>query len=399
MSLLSSTGTVLKNSSNTGTTPEAINNVALLAGTYYVNVAAGTRVNDASYTLSKTIKYCTTDKAANDYKTALDISNLDNWVGFGDAADFYKLTMTNAGTLTLGLTGLTGNADLSLLSSTGMVLKSSSNTGTTSEAINNVALLAGTYYVKVAAGTSVTDASYTLSNTIKYCPTDTAANDYATAKDIKAGVDNWVGFGDSADFYKLTMTNAGTLSLDLTGLTGNVEMSLLSSTGTVLKSSANTGIANEAINSVSLLAGTYYVKVATGFGVNDAYYTLSDLEKYFPLDNAGSTQATAKLVDAPTQTGWVGFGDIDDYYRFDLANTAQETLRLHDMTGGNADLTLYDSKGTMLQKSANTGALEDTITRNLAAGTYYARVTAVSGNIDYKLDFSKKDIVSGMLAS
>ena len=52
-----------------------------------------------------------------------------------------------------------------------------------------------------------------------------------------------------------------------------------------------------------------------------------------------------------------------------------------------------------LQKSANTGALEDTITRNLVAETYYARVTAVSGNIDFKLDFSKKDIVSGMLAS
>jgi len=50
-----------------------------------------------------------------------------------------------------------------------------------------------------------------------------------------------------------------------------------------------------------------------------------------------------------------------------------------------------------LQKSAKTGALEDTITRNLAAGTYYARVTAVSGNIDYKLDFSKKDGY-GMLA-
>ena len=398
LALLNSAGTALKTSSNTGTAPEAINNVALLAGTYYVKVAAGFGVNDATYTLTNTIKYCPTDKAANDYKTAQDISNLDNWVGFGDAADFYKLTMANAGTLTLGLTGLTGNADLSLLSTTGTVLKSSSNTGNTSEAINNVALLAGTYYVKVAAGTSVNDASYNLTNTIKYCPTDKAANDYATAKDIKSGVDNWVGFGDTADFYKLTMTNAGTLSLDLTGLTGNVDMSLLNSAGTVLKSSANTGITNEAISNVSLLAGTYYVKIATGFGVNDAYYTLSDLEKYFPLDNAGNTQATAKLVDSPTQTGWVGFGDSDDYYKFDVANTTQGTLRLHDMAGGNADLTLYDSKGTMLQKSAKTGTLEDTITRNLAAGTYYARVTAVSGNIDYKLDFSKKDIVSGMLA-
>ena len=69
------------------------------------------------------------------------------------------------------------------------------------------------------------------------------------------------------------------------------------------------------------------------------------------------------------------------------------------MAGGNADLTLYDAKGTQLKKSASLGTLEDTITSTLAAGTYYARVTAVSGNIDYKLDFSKKDIVSGLLAS
>ena len=401
LSLLSSTGTVLKSSSNTGTTSEAITNVALLAGTYYVKVAAGTSVNDATYTLTNAIKYCPTDIAANDYKTAQDISNLDNWVGFGDAADFYKLTMANAGTLTLGLTGLTGNADLSLLNASGIAVKTSSNTGNTSEAINNVALLAGTYYVKVAAGSNVNDASYALSNTIKYCPTDTASNDYKTALDI-SNLDNWVGFGDAADFYKLTMTNAGTLTLGLTGLTGNADLSLLSSTGTVLKSTSNTGIADEAITNVALLAGTYYVKVAAGSSVNDATYTLSNTVNYFPgdtSDKAGNTIAAAKLIDAPAQTGWVGFGDTDDYYRFDLDAAAQGTLRLHDMAGGNADLTLYDAKGTQLKKSASLGTLEDTITSTLAAGTYYARVTAVSGNIDYKLDFSKKDIVSGLLAS
>ena len=401
LSLLSSTGTVLKSSSNTGTTSEAINNVALLAGTYYVKIAAGTSVNDASYTLTNNIKYYPVDRAANDYKTAQNISNLDNWVGFGDAADVYKLTMTNAGTLTLGLTGLTGNADLSLLSSTGAVLKISSNTGTTSEAINNVALLAGTYYVKVAAGTSVNDASYTLTNTIKYCPTDTAANDYKSAGDI-SNLDNWVGFGDAADFYKLTMTNAGTLTLGLTSLTGNADLSLLSSTGAVMKSSSNTGTTSEAINNVALLAGTYYVKVAAGTSVNDASYTLVNTVNYFAgdtYDKAGNTIAAAKVVDSPTQTGWVGFGDSDDYYRFDLTTPAQGTLRLYDLSGGNADLTLYDAKGTQLKKSANSGTREDTITSTLAAGTYYARITAVTGNIDYKLDFSKKDIVFGMLAS
>ena len=401
LSLLSSTGTVLKTSANTGTTNEAINSVSLLAGTYYIKVAAGTNVNAASYTLNDTIQYYPVDAAANDYKTAQDISSLDNWVGFGDAADVYKITMTNTGMLTLGLTGLTGNADLSLLSSTGTVLKSSSNTGTTSEGINNVALQAGTYYVKIAAGTNVNAAAYTLTDTIKYCPADTAANDYKTALDI-SNLDNWVGFGDAADVYKITMTNAGTLTLGLTGLGGNADLSLLSSTGTVLKTSANTGTADEAISGVSLLAGTYYVKIAAGTGVNDASYTLTNTINYFAgdtYDKAGNTIAAAKVVDSPTQTGWVGFGDSDDYYRFDLTTAAQGTLRLYDLTGGNADLTLYDAKGTQLKKSANTGTLEDTITSTLAAGTYYARVTAVTGNIDYKLDFSKKDIVSGMLAS
>ena len=401
LSLLNSAGTAIKTSANTGITNEAINNIALLAGTYYVKVAAGFGVNDASYTLTHTEKYTPVDTGANTWQTAKNIDDgVDNWVGFGDVADFYKLTMTNAGMLTLGLTGLTGNADLSLLSATGGVLKTSSNAGIASEAINNVALLAGTYYVKVAAGTSVNDASYNLSNTIKYTPADKAANDYKTAQDI-ANLDNWVGFGDTADFYKLTMNNAGTLSLNLTGLTGNADLSLLNSAGTAIKTSANTGITSEAITGVSLLAGTYYVKVAAGYGVNDASYNLTNTVSYFPCDTydkAGNTIATAKLVDAPTQTGWVGFGDTDDYYRFDLATAAIGTLRLHDMIGGNADLTLYNAKGIQLKKSANLGVLEDTITSTLAAGTYYARVNAVSGNIDYKLDFSKKDGY-GMLAS
>ena len=401
LSLLNSAGTVLKTSAKTGTADDSISNVLLLAGTYYVKVAAGTGVNDANYTLSHTEKYTPTDTGANTWQTAGDVSNLDNWVGFGDAADVYKLTMTNAGMLTLGLTGLTGNADLSLLNSAGTALKTSSNTGTTPEAITNIALLAGTYYVKVAAGYGVNDASYNLTNTVKYCPADKAANDYKTAQDIST-LDNWVGFGDAADFYKLTMTNAGTLTLGLTGLTGNADLSLLNSAGTAIKTSANTGITREAINNVSLLSGTYYVKVAAGYGVNDASYNLTNTVSYFPgdtSDKAGNTLATAKLIDAPTKTGWVGFGDTDDYYRFDLATAAIGTLRLHDMTGGNADLTLYNVKGIQLKKSASLGVLEDTITSTLAAGTYYARVNAVSGNIDYKLDFSKKDIVSGMLAS
>ncbi len=408
LSLLDAGGKVLKTSATKGTASEAITNVALLSGTYYVKVAAsdsgkGTAGN-TNYVLGDTITYYPTDKAANDYKTAADIAVLDNWIGFGDAADCYKITLTGAAALSLNLTGMTGDTNLSLLDAGGKVLKTSATKGTANEAITNVSLLSGTYYVKVAASDSgkgtAGNTNYVLGDTITYYPTDKAANDYKTAADI-ATLDNWVGFGDAADCYKITLTGAAALSLNLTGMTGDANLSLLDAGGKVLKTSATKGTANEAIENVSLLAGTYYVKVADGTGVNAAAYTLANQISYFAgdtTDKAGNTIDAAKLIDGPTQTGWVGFGDSNDYYRFDLATSADGTLRLYDMAGGNADLSLCDVNGKLIKKSSNTGTLEDTLTSTLAAGTYYARVNAVSGNVDYKLDFSKKDIVSGMLA-
>ncbi len=404
LSLLNAKGAVLKSSAGKGSASEAINDVSLLAGIYYIKVAAadggaGT-VNNTYYTLNNAVDYFPVDTAAKDYNSATDIgAGVDNWVGFGDAADFYKVVITDFAVLTLGLSGLNGNADMTLLDAKGKALKSSANTGINPETIS-AGLAQGTYYVKITPGAGVNDAAYTLTYDEKLCPADKAGNTLLAATDIGAGADNWVGFGDAADFYKVVMTDTGILTLGLNGLNGNADMTLLDAKGKALKSSANTGINPETI-SAGLTQGTYYVKVTPGTGVSDANYTMTDQISYFAgdtQDNAGNNIAAAKPIDESLQTGWVGLGDSDDYYRFDLAAPARGILRLYDMTGGNADLSLYDANGKLLQKSTNAAVLEDIIAGSLAAGTYYARVTAVTGNIDYKLDFSKKNI-TGMLAS
>ncbi len=389
---------------------------SLTTGTYYWQVRAQDKAgNWSAWSKSSSFTVTPPDIGANTWQLAKDIANpvnLDNWVGFNDSADVYKLSMTRAGTLTLGLTGLSGNADLSLLSSAGAVLKTSLNPGTAPEAINNAALLTGTYYVKVAAGTGVTNAAYTLSNTINYFDGDSidmAGNTTAAAKVVSGSsqTSGWVGFGDPADYYKLTMTGAGTLTLNLTGLSSDANLTLYDAKGKQLNTSNNKNIADENIINPALPGGDYYIKIAPADGgkstVNNTGYTLKNTISYFAgdtIDNAGNTIVTAKLVDAslPAQSGWVGLGDSDDYYRFAVAASTQSTLRL-DMAGGNADLSLYDSNGKLLQKSAKTGTSEDMITRNLTAGIYYARVNAVSGsNIDYTLTFDKKAL-AGILAS
>ena len=406
--LLDGRGNVINSSANNGVLDEAVSNKVLQAGEYYVKVQAAGNSVSSYYDLTHVVNYFPDDTAGNSFAAAGSIpatGTFNEWVGFGDKYDYYKLTLTNAGTLTLGLTGLTGNADLALFNAAGTALKSSAKAGTSDEAISNVMLQAGTYYVRIAAGAGVNDAAYTLTSTTGYFDGDTkdhAGNSIAAAKLIDRPMQTgWVGLGDKYDYYKLTLTNAGTLTLGLTGLTGNADLALFNAAGTALKSSAKAGTSDEAISNVMLQAGTYYVRIAAGAGVNDAAYTLTSTTGYFDgdtKDHAGNSIAAAKLIDGPVQTGWVGLGDSDDYYRFDLATAAQATLRLHDITGGNADLLLYNVKGVLLKGSVKPGTLEDTLISSLAAGTYYARVHAVSGNIDYNLDFSKKDIVSGKLA-
>ncbi len=363
----------------------------LAVGTYYWHVRAQDNSgNWSAWSRSSSFVVTPVDAAGNTRQTASDISSLDNWVGFGDPADFYKLTMTNAGTLTLELTGLTGNANLSLLSAAGARVKTAA-AGAANESITQN-LPAGSYYVNISPGAGMNSVYYTLTNTRNYFPTDTAANTRKAAKDINSGVDNWVGLGDAADFYKLTMTNAGALTLNLTGLSGNANLYLLNAAGSVLRRSANAGIANEAINNISLLTGTYYVAIAAadgGKGIINTNYTLTNTVNYFPTDTAGNTFAAARQVTASDPVSeWLGFGDKDDYYKFELGIATTATLDLTCMTS-NVNLCLYNSKGARLAVSANSGNIDENITRTLAAGTYYVRATlAGMDNTEYSLNFN-----------
>ncbi|MHB9139812.1 MAG: PPC domain-containing protein, partial [Victivallaceae bacterium] len=393
LSLLDSSGKTLKTSANKGTLSESIANYLLAAGAYYVNVApsdSGRGGVNTNYTLTHSETYFPADKANNTWQTATAIATLDNWVGYGDPADCYKLVMTGAGTLTLNLTGLNGDANLSLLDSKGKALKTSANKLNASESLT-INLLTGTYYVNVAPVKGVNSASYTLTHAENYCPADKANNTWQTANAI-ATLDNWAGFGDTADCYKLTMTSNGILSLSLTGLNGDANLSLLDSKGKALKTSANKANAAEAITA-DLLAGTYYVNVAPATGVNSATYTLTHAENYFPDDKAGNTFALSKQVTTSGQVGeWLGFGDNDDYYKFELKTGTTATFNLNGMSSGsNIDLYLYDSKFKQIAISRNAGNAAESITKALAAGTAYyvkAALAAKSANTSYALNFN-----------
>ncbi|WP_146220251.1 PPC domain-containing protein, partial [Microcystis aeruginosa] len=109
------------------------------------------------------------------------------------------------------------------------------------------------------------------------------------------------------------------------------------------------------------------------------------------VDLAGNTLATARDITigaAPTTySDFVGSTDSNDYYRFSIGTTSNFSLNLTGLSA-NANVSLLDSNGRVITKSTNGGTSNESITRQLNAGTYYVRVYPRSGSTNYNLSLA-----------
>jgi trimeric autotransporter adhesin len=174
--LLDSSGTVIQGSYAEGSLSESINRM-LNAGTYYLRVYPYS--GDTNYNLSLSAVASTrSDGAGNTLGNARNIGALNSsrlfrdFVGSSDTNDYYLFNVGQTSNFRLVLNGLTADADVELLNSSGGVIQSSAASGSNPELIERQ-LSAGTYYVRVYPfNTSNTNYDLLLSAT----PTTTVFN-------------------------------------------------------------------------------------------------------------------------------------------------------------------------------------------------------------------------------
>jgi hypothetical protein len=260
--LLNSGGSVIASSALGGSNPESITR-QLSAGTYYIRVYPFS--GNTNYNLAVS---ATSDLAGNTLATARAITvgssttSYTDWVGSTDTNDYYRFSLANSGNFNLSLTGMTADADVELLNSSGSVIASSANGGSNPESITRQ-LSAGTYYIRVYPFSGNTN--YNLAVSAQTSSVDLAGNTLATARAITVGSSttsytDWVGSTDTNDYYRFSLANSGNFNLSLTGMTADADVELLNSSGSVIASSANGGSNPESITR-QLSAGTYYIRV------------------------------------------------------------------------------------------------------------------------------------------
>jgi Ca2+-binding RTX toxin-like protein len=393
------------------------NNASLLAdlaplgsGTYYIEVSeAGTATTPYTLLIKANpipdLAGSTEAGAKNLGTLATAPVTVSDFVGSVDPADYYTFVLADATTLIATLSAYSGNnassASLSLFNPGGTAIVSSLSANSQSNAVVDTVLQAGTYTVEVT--TSAVAAPYTLnlstgSPSVGAASVQSAGNALATATSLgtltstPASYAEWIGPGDTTDYFAITLAGPAKLNLQVTGLSvsNNVAVTLLGLAGNQLQAY---GVSNSLIYGASLIdelaAGTYYVEVSdAGPGTG---YNLSATATALPVA-AGSSSATAdnigNLGTLQSFSGYVGPAETDNYYAFTLATASIVTLDL-STNAGEAVLTLRDVSGNALATQDATNSGDGIQVQPLATGTYYIDISDIYQiSADYNLNVS-----------
>ena len=268
------------------------------AGTYYVRVVGASR--------------SPVDDHGNTAQEATGVGLNSTTAGVleqGGDVDYFRVTVTQAGTLTVETSGTTDTHGL-LLSATGTTLAENAGAGVDQNFRIVQQVTAGTYYVAVRGYDADETGSYTLQTGFTVRP---VADDHgdtlgrATRVGLNSTTAGSIDHADDTDYFRITITQAGTLTVETTGTTDTYGY-LQNAVGTTLAENDDGGVGRNFQIVEHVTIGTYYVEVE-GFDEDDiGPYALRVRFTSTPSGGTGlrgllgTWQFTFRIISTFTQT-------------------------------------------------------------------------------------------------
>jgi hypothetical protein len=338
------------------------------------------------------------------FSSAQNLGNLSgkvdsNWrgaVGATNNRDVFRFNLSNRSKVSIGLNGYGGTADLRVFRSNGSPVNLSQKSGELRGKLS-----AGTYYAEVSAVNG--EANYTLKlkgsgRSLDPGSSGGSALDAGTLNGVNRSYQGSLSKRDTADLYRFTLDNSGSVNLNLRNASRNAEMQLFDSNGSQI--SSGTSIRS------ALAAGTYFARVS---GSSKAKYSL-DLSATggfvdTPIDNTpsptgdpGNFLRNAEQRNSPnfSRQERVDWNDADDLYRISVNQSGVFTANLTGLTG-DADVKLVQDKnnngvidsGETVAHQWERGTANESIRQFINAGNYFVQVSSHKGSAaDYTLNTS-----------
>ncbi len=377
--LLDTSGNSLATSTLTGNNNESFDFNVQAGSTYFllVNPYSGAQ---SDYTLS-TIFTSSVAIDASDTRVGAELLPLHSNVrqavgGANDAEDYFQIRPESSGEMHVTLSELTQDIDLYVYDSVGGILASSILGGPAAEDLYLHVTEGETYYIHVSPYLDA-ESNYLLTTDLQSQGTTSSADNNdsittATHINLPGTLSQTVGYNDDElDYFKLTPTQSGTVTVDLTRLSSDIDLAFLNASGSLLTASVNSGYTDETLAYYVTAGQTYYIRVQAWLNNESAYELTTSFTTDLTAVDAGNSFNTAtNLALGEVITQDIGGNDPADFYR--LITDADGNLVI-SMSGlsEDADMRLYDSNQTEISQSFLSGTTGESISLSVQQGEVY----------------------------
>jgi len=308
-------------------------------------------------------------------------ANLAGHIGHaGDNQDLFRLNLSEnvINARVIFNHSIRQNLNMQLMNESGSVISSANRLSFGSKMLQAASLPAGTYYIRVFRSTSTAASQWSATLTGTRVGAPAAApespssgidvepnNSRALAgslgtltPDVSTVVRGSLTGSDPEDWYRVPVDSSGALTIQLTGMTADLDLEVQDSNGATLRTSSNGSNDNETIALTGLSAGDYFIRIKR-FLRASSNYTLTAV-----ANSSASTPGTNTSMETALNLGSAAAGGSvtangnlyggTKWYRFQTGSSWNGTLTLGSVTG------------TPSQQSV----------RNLPAGTYYVSISS-----------------------
>ena len=330
--------------------------------------------------------------------------------------DFYAFELEQSGRITLNMKSYMRYYTLTLYDVSGSQIWNSENNeynNTVGFRQDNITtdLEKGKYFFKVTgykyldrSGGYVSTGNYQLKTSFESANANETEwnNSVDTANKINLGetIHGLIAKNDGIDFYQFTLSDSGTVSLDITSYLEYYTLVIYDMEGNQLwytnrnEYNATVGFRNDKYQ-VSLEKGTYYLRAAgyrvgdnDGYGIHTGKYMIvtgytnanaTEMEPNNSVAQANEISFNEEVV------GLIGWNDSWDFYKFNVAKTGNVNINITSYMKYYT-LNIYNTEGKEVFKTdrneynATAGFRTDIHQVDLEKGSYYLKVTGYKYN-------------------
>lgn len=216
-------------------------------------------------------------------------------------------------------------------------------------------------------------------------------NTKATANTFALNGSNTGAIGAAADedWWSITTTGDGKLDITVTSNNGQYIWGYLYDNDGTTQLNAQATNGTIVLSTDGLATGTYYVRLVAYYGGGTPSYTISNaltVPAQAIDQEPNGTRAQAKSFPLNgSRTGHINYyynlvRDSADWYKITTTGDGNLDITLTSNNGQYIWCYLYDNNGTTQLNAQATSGTFVLSTNGLAAGTYYVKITAYSGN-------------------